>query len=285
VRSEPLQPSKPSAGAPATPCLARRIIACLDVDAGRVVKGIQFQQLRDAGDPAELARAHAAAGADEIVMLDITATSGNRQTLVETVRKAARELFVPFTVGGGVRSLDDAARIFDAGADKVSINSAAVANPELIGQIANRFGSQAVIVAIDARRGANAPEAAEVFVSGGRTARGKRALAWISEAEERGAGEILLTSMDRDGTGAGFDCELTAAVAGAVSIPVIASGGAGSAQHFVEVFRAGRADAALAASIFHFSTPHFSTPHFGTHAIADLKQTLLKAGVPMRWPC
>jgi len=279
VSSEPLHPGKPGPGfdpgLPRSPQLAKRIIACLDVDDGRVVKGIQFQQLRDAGDPAELARAHAAAGADEIVLLDITATSGNRQTLVETVRRAARELFVPFTVGGGVRTLEDAARIFHAGADKVSVNSAAVANPELIGQIAGRFGSQAAIVAIDARRGANAPEAAEVFVAGGRTATGKKALSWAREAEQRGAGEILLTSMDRDGTGAGFDCELTAAVAGAVSIPVIASGGAGNAQHFVEVFSAGRADAALAASIFHFST----------HAVADLKQTLLKAGVPMRWPC
>ncbi|HET9837145.1 MAG TPA: imidazole glycerol phosphate synthase subunit HisF [Candidatus Angelobacter sp.] len=273
--SEPLHPSKPNPGLPGTPCLAKRIIACLDVDAGRVVKGIQFQQLRDAGDPAELARAHAQAGADEIVLLDITATSGNRKTLVETVRRTARELFVPFTVGGGVRTLDDAAAIFDAGADKVTINSAAVADPKLIGEIAGRFGSQAVIVAIDARRGDLLVHAAEVFVSGGRTATGKRALAWAREAEERGAGEILLTSMDRDGTGAGFDCELTATASKEVSIPVIASGGAGSAQHFVEVFSAGLADAALAASIF----------HFGTHAIADLKQTLLRAGVPMRWPC
>ncbi len=255
--------------------LAKRIIACLDVDGGRVVKGIQFQQLRDAGDPAELARAHAQAGADEIVLLDITATSGGRQTLVETVRRTARELFVPFTVGGGVRTLDDAAKIFDAGADKVSINSAAVANPDLITQIANRFGSQAVIVAIDARRGEGDTKAAEVFVSGGRTATGKRALTWAREAEDCGAGEILLTSMDRDGTKAGFDCALTAAVASAVSIPVIASGGAGNAQHFVEVFSSGKADAALAASIF----------HFGTHAVAELKQALLHAGVPMRWPC
>ncbi|HZS29405.1 MAG TPA: imidazole glycerol phosphate synthase subunit HisF [Candidatus Angelobacter sp.] len=255
--------------------LAKRIIACLDVDAGRVVKGIQFQQLRDAGDPAELARAHAQAGADEIVLLDITATSDGRKTLVDTVRRTARELFVPFTVGGGVRTLEDAGKIFNAGADKISINSAAVANPNLIGEIANRFGSQAVIVAIDARRSDMTANAAEVFVAGGRTATGKKALAWAREAEERGAGEILLTSMDRDGTGAGFDCELTAAVAGAVSIPVIASGGAGGAQHFIEVFSAGRADAALAASIF----------HFGTHAVAELKQTLLNAGVPMRWPC
>jgi cyclase len=195
--------------------------------------------------------------------------------LVETVRRAARELFVPFTVGGGVRTLDDAAMVFDAGADKVTINSAAVANPGLIGEIAGRFGSQAVIVAIDARRGTDKAEAAEVFVAGGRTATSKRALAWASEAENRGAGEILLTSMDRDGTGVGFDCELTAVVAGSVAIPVIASGGAGSAQHFTEVFTTGRADAALAASIF----------HFGTHAVADLKQTLLAQGIPMRWPC
>jgi len=255
--------------------LAKRIIACLDVDAGRVVKGIQFQQLREAGDPAELARAHAEAGADEIVLLDITATSGGRATLVETVRRTARELFVPFTVGGGVRTLEDAAKIFDAGADKVSINSAAVAHPELIGEIAGRFGSQAVLVAIDARRGEGTAEEAEVFVAGGRTATGKKALRWAREAEQRGAGEILLTSMDRDGTGAGFDCLLTAAIAEAVSIPVIASGGAGSPQHFVEVFSAGKADAALAASIF----------QFGTHAVADLKQTLLQACVPMRWPC
>lgn len=273
--SEPLYPSKPTPGLPGTPCLAKRIIACLDVDAGRVVKGVQFQQLRDAGDPAELARVHAEAGADEIVLLDITATLDGRKTLVETVRRTARNLFVPFTVGGGVRTLEDAAKIFDAGADKVSINSAAVANPALIAEIAGRFGSQAVIVAIDARRGTAPANTAEVFVSGGRRATDKKALAWAREAEERGAGEILLTSMDRDGTGIGFDCELTAAIAGSVSIPVIASGGAGSAQHFVEVFSAGKADAALAATIF----------HFGTHAVAELKQTLLHHGIPMRWPC
>ena len=216
--------------------LARRIIACLDVDGGRVVKGIQFQQLRDAGDPAELARTHAEAGADEIVLLDITATSAGRKTLVETVRRAARELFVPFTVGGGVRTLGDAAGIFEAGADKVSINSAAVSDPGLIGEIAGRFGSQAVIVAIDARRGDGPANNAAVFVAGGRTATGKNAVAWAREAEDRGAGEILLTSMDRDGTGAGFDCPLTAAIAEAVSIPVIASGGAGNAQHLLKYF-------------------------------------------------
>lgn len=255
--------------------MTKRIIACLDVDAGRVVKGVQFQQLRDAGDPAELARLHAEAGADEIVLLDITATSGERKTLVDTVRRAARQLFVPFTVGGGIRTLADAAGIFDAGADKVSINSAAVANPELISEIANRFGSQAVIVAIDGKRGPGTPQEAEVWVSGGRKPTGKKVMQWAREAEERGAGEILLTSMDRDGTGAGFDCGLTAAISETVSIPVIASGGAGNAAHFVEVFLKGKADAALAASIF----------HFGTHAVADLKQALLAAGVPMRWPC
>jgi len=255
--------------------LSKRIIACLDVDAGRVVKGIQFEQLRDAGDPAELARLHASDGADEIVLLDITATSSGRKTLVDTVARTAKELFVPFTVGGGIRMLDDAAQVFDAGADKVSINSAAIARPELIGEIANRFGSQAVIVAVDGKRGNSPPEAAEVYVAGGRTATGRTVLEWVREAEERGAGEILLTSMDRDGTASGFDCELTSAVADKVSIPVIASGGAGSADHFIDVFSHGRADAALAASIF----------HFGTHAIADLKQTLLKAGIPMRWPC
>ena len=264
-----MKPSAPSEQ------LTKRIIACLDVDGGRVVKGIQFQQLRDAGDPAELAQAHADAGADEIVLLDITATSGERKTLVEVVRRAARRLFVPFTVGGGIRKLDDAAEIFDAGADKISINSAAVANPMIIGEIANRFGSQAVVVAIDGRRGENGPESAEVFVAGGRKPTGKKVLDWVREAEERGAGEILLTSMDRDGTQAGFDCELTAAVASTVSIPVIASGGAGNMQHFVDVFTIGKADAALAASIF----------HFGTHDLAQLKQALLSANIPMRWPC
>jgi cyclase len=253
--------------------LAKRIIACLDVDAGRVVKGIQFEQLRDAGDPAELARAHAEAGADEIVLLDIT--HEDRTTLIDTVARAARQLFIPFTVGGGIRTLDDAAAVFDAGADKVTINSAAVARPDLMGEIANRFGSQAVIVAIDARRGDQPPESAEVFVAGGRKPTGRKAVEWARESEQRGAGEIMLTSMDRDGTQAGFDCELTSAVAGAVSIPVIASGGAGNAQHFVDVFLRGRADAALAASIF----------HFGTHAVAELKQALLAAGIPMRWPC
>ncbi len=252
--------------------LTKRIIACLDVDGGRVVKGIQFLDLRDAGDPAELAAAHCRSGADEIVLLDISATHQNRSTLLETVRRTARELFIPFTVGGGVRSLEDAGAIFDAGADKISVNSAALADPSLISRIASRFGSQAVIVAIDAKQMNGRFYA---FTRGGRSSSGRNAVEWAKEAEECGAGEILLTSMDRDGTGKGFDCELTQAIASTVRIPVIASGGAGSADHFAEVFRLGAADAALAASIF----------HFGTGALADLKQQLLSAGIPVRWPC
>lgn len=253
--------------------LTKRIIACLDVDAGRVVKGVQFEELRDAGDPAELAAAHAAAGADEIVLLDITATHEGRATLFEVVRRTARQIFIPFTVGGGIRSLDDAAAVFDAGADKVSINSAAIADPELITRIAQRYGSQAVLVAIDAKR--NGGASFEAYVSGGRIAAGKNAVVWAREAQERGAGEILLTSMDRDGTGAGFDCDLTRAASMAVDIPVIASGGGGDVNTFVEVFQQGRADAALAASIF----------HFGLGRVSDLKQELHRSGIPVRWPC
>jgi cyclase len=256
--------------------LTKRIIACLDVDAGRVVKGVRFLELRDAGDPAELAAAHSRAGADEIVLLDISATHQNRAILLDAVRRAARELFVPFTVGGGIRSLEDAAAVFDAGADKISVNSAALADSALITRIAERYGSQAVIVAVDAKRlpGANGARW-EVRSAGGREPTGRDALEWVREAESRGAGEILLTSMDRDGTRDGFDCELTAAVVGATSIPVIASGGAGGPQHFVTVFREGRADAALAASIF----------HFGLNSVAELKQELRGAGIPVRWPC
>lgn len=254
--------------------LTKRIIACLDVTGGRVVKGIQFEQLRDAGDPAELAAAHAEAGADEIVLLDISATHENRATLVDTVRRTARQLFIPFTVGGGIRSLDEARAVFDAGADKISINSAAIADASLITSIAERYGSQAVIVAIDAKR-RNGENGFEVYVSGGRKATGRDALAWAREAESRGAGEILLTSMDRDGTGAGFDCELTRLISEALNIPVIASGGGGDTRSFVDVFRDGRADAALAASIF----------HFGLRQLADLKRELQEAGIPMRWPC
>jgi cyclase len=252
--------------------LTKRIIACLDIDGGRVVKGVKFKNLRDAGDPAECASAHARNGADEIVLLDITATSGNRRTLLDAVSVTARSLFVPFTVGGGIRQLEDAAAVFEAGADKIAINSAAVCDPTLIGKIAGHFGSQAVVVAIDARK---VNGSFEVFVAGGRQPTGRDAIQWAREAAACGAGEILLTSMDRDGTKSGFDCELVRAVAEAVSIPVIASGGAGSARDFIEVFRDGRADAALAASIF----------HFGIENIADLKRELRDASIPVRWPC
>jgi cyclase len=252
--------------------LTKRIIACLDVDGGRVVKGVRFLNLCDAGDPAELAAAHSKGGADEIVLLDISATHQKRSTLIETVRRTAKELFIPFTVGGGIRTLEDAAAIFDAGADKVSINSAAIAEPKLITAIAQRFGSQAAIVAIDAKR---KEKGFEVYTHGGRNNTGRDAIAWAKEAEEKGAGEILLTSMDRDGTGQGFDCDLTRQVSDAVRIPVIASGGAGNAEHFIKVFGPGHADAALAASIF----------HFGVDAFSQLKQRLREAQIPVRYPC
>jgi cyclase len=254
--------------------LTKRIIACLDVNSGRVVKGVQFKQLRDAGDPAELAAAHSKAGADEVVLLDISATHEKRTTLADTVRRTARQLFIPFTVGGGIRSLDDAILVFDAGADKISINSAALADPSLITRIADRYGSQAIIVAIDAKR-VNGEARFEAYVSGGRNPTGRDVLTWAREAEERGAGEILLTSMDRDGTGAGFDCDLTRACSEGLNIPVIASGGGGNTQSFVDVFQRGKADAALAASIF----------HFGLHRLGDLKQELRSAGIPVRWTC
>lgn len=254
--------------------LTKRIIACLDVTAGRVVKGVQFVNLRDAGDPAELAKAHSDSGADEIVLLDISATHEGRATLLDTVRRTARQLFIPFTVGGGIRTLEDATSVFAAGADKISINSAALKTPELITRIAERFGSQAVVLALDAKR-RNSGSGWDAFTHGGRVSSGRDAVEWAREAESRGAGEILLTSMDRDGTGIGFDCELTRAVSEAVRIPVIASGGAGGASHFVDVFRDGRADAALAASIF----------HFGYSRLSDLKQELGSQGIPVRWPC
>jgi cyclase len=255
--------------------LTRRIIACLDVTGGRVVKGVQFVDLVDAGDPAELAVRHAEGGADEIVFLDITATHEKRALLLDAVRRAAEKIFIPLTVGGGIRTLEDASRVFDSGADKVSVNSAALSRPELIAEIGARFGSQAAIVAIDARRGSGAPGKAEVYASGGRKPAGRRVVEWAREAEDRGAGEILLTSMDADGTRAGFDCELTAAVAEQVQIPVIASGGAGTVEHFADVFTRGRADAALAASIF----------HFGLSDARVLKEKLSTMGLPMRLPC
>jgi cyclase len=258
--------------------ITKRIIACLDVRDGRVVKGVQFVDIIDAGDPAVQAARHAREGADEIVLLDITATHEGRQTLLDTVRRTARELFVPFCVGGGIRSADDAAQVFEAGADKVSVNSAALANPMLIDAIGRSFGAQAVVVAIDARRDPDAADPvrdAQVFVQGGRKLTGRRVVEWAREAEDRGAGEILLTSMNSDGMRTSFDCELTAAVSKAVGIPVIASGGAGTVAHFVDVFGRGRADAALAASIF----------HFGVSSARALKQELAKAGVSVRLPC
>jgi len=257
------------------PCetLAKRIIACLDVNEGRVVKGIQFEQLRDAGDPAELAVAHSAAGADEIVLLDITATAESRNTLLDTVRRTANQLFIPFAVGGGIRSLEDAAAVLDCGADKVAMNSAAIAKPEVISRVAERYGSQAVVVAIDARQ--HTPMSWEVYVWGGRKPTGIDAQQWAIQAEQLGAGEILLTSMDRDGTQTGFDCALTRTIATSVRIPVIASGGAGQPQHFVEVFQEGAADAALAASVF----------HFGLKSVEAIKQMLREAGIPVRLAC
>jgi cyclase len=259
--------------------LTKRIIACLDVRGGRVVKGIQCVDIIDAGDPAELAHRHAAAGADEIVLLDITATHEGRGTLLETVKRTAAELFIPFTVGGGIRSAEDAEAVFLAGADKVSINSSAIARPELIGEIGASFGAQAVIVAIDAKRSPEAADPvgdAEVYVAGGRKPTGLKVVEWAIEAEQRGAGEILLTSMDSDGTRAGFDNELTALVSRAVQIPVIASGGAGNARHFADVFShgagGGKADAALAASIF----------HFGVTDSWALKRELATYGIPIR---
>lgn len=249
--------------------LSKRLIACLDVRNGRVVKGINFEGLRSAGDPAELARRYNAEGIDELVILDVTATVEARRALDETIRAVSAELFIPLTVGGGIRSESDAAAAFDAGADKVSLNSAALADPALLTRLAARYGSQAVVVAIDAKRGG---EGFAVFARGGLVPTRRDAVGWALEAEHRGAGEVLLTSIDRDGTRAGFDCGLTAAVASAVSIPVIASGGAGTFEHFHEVFTAGRADAALAASVFHFSE----------HAVLDLKRFLREKAVPVR---
>ena len=246
----------------------KRVIPCLDVDAGRVVKGTNFVDIRDAGDPVELAERYDREGADELIFLDITATSDKRATIVDLARRTADEVFVPFTIGGGLRSAEDAQAVLDAGADKVSVNSAAVARPELIDELGNVFGAQCVVLAIDAKR---VDGRWEVFVAGGRTATGRDAVAWAREGVERGAGEILLTSMDRDGTNAGYDLELTRAVSEAVNVPVIASGGAGTLDHLVEAVEAG-ADAALVASLF----------HYGKYTISEAKQRLAEAGVPVR---
>lgn len=251
---------------------AKRIIPCLDVKNGRVVKGVNFIDLRDVGDPVVLARHYSDAGADEIVFLDITATYEERRTVADVVERTAKQVFVPLTVGGGIRSLEDFQQLLRAGADKISVNSAAVADPTLISRAAERFGSQCVVLAIDAR---HRPEGGfEVVVTGGRTPTGRDAVEWAKEGERLGAGEILLTSMDADGTKAGFDLEMTRAVTAAVGIPVIASGGCGSLSHFAEVFEEADADAALAASLF----------HFGELTVPQVKAYLKDRGVPVRLP-
>jgi len=246
-----------------------RIIPCLDVHAGRVVKGVKFLELRDAGDPVAAAAAYDAQGADELCFLDITASHEGRATLYDVVARTAEQVFVPLTVGGGVRSVDDVRRLLEAGADKISLNTAAVREPALVRAAAERFGNQAIVVAVDARR---AGAGWEVYTHGGRTPTGKDALAWCAEAAELGAGEILLTSMDRDGTRAGYDLELTRAVAERVPVPVIASGGVGTLEHLAEGFVEGKADAVLAASIF----------HYGEHTVADAKRYLAGRGLPIR---
>jgi imidazole glycerol-phosphate synthase subunit HisF len=248
----------------------KRVIPCLDVNDGRVVKGVGFVDLRDAGDPVELAARYDASGADELVFLDITATSDKRATVVELARRAADEVFIPFTIGGGIRSVQDAQAVLDAGADKVSVNSAALADPQLIDDLARRFGAQCVVLAIDAKQRTGDPSW-EAYLAGGRTATGRDAIAWAREGAERGAGEILLTSMDRDGTNAGYDLPLTAAVADAVSVPVIASGGAGRLEHMSEAVQAG-ADAVLCASIL----------HYGHHTVREVKDQLARDGVAVR---
>ena len=253
--------------------LKKRVIPCLDVHDGRVVKGVRFVNLRDAGDPVEAAQAYDAQGADELVFLDITASHEGRNTMLEVVRRTAEGIYMPLTVGGGVRSLDDIRTLLRAGAEKVSLNTAALARPALITAAARAFGSQCIVVAIDAKReGSAEPARWGVYTHGGRRPAGRDAVEWATEVERLGAGEILLTSMDRDGTGDGYDLELTRAVSDAVSLPVIASGGAGSLAHLREALTAARADAALVASLF----------HFGQHRIVEAKEFLRAAGVPVR---
>jgi cyclase len=248
----------------------KRVIPCLDVDRGRVVKGTNFVGLRDAGDPVELAARYDEEGADELVFLDITASHEERDTIVDLARRTADNVFIPFTIGGGIRSVDDAQAVLDAGADKVSVNSAALARPELIGELAEVFGAQCVVVAIDAKRRDNGRW--DVYVNGGRTPTGREAVEWAREAASRRAGEILLTSMDRDGTTDGYDIELTRSISDAVGIPVIASGGAGELEHLSEAIARGGADAVLCASIF----------HYGTYRVRDAKEHLRSAGIPVR---
>ena len=248
----------------------KRVIPCLDVDAGRVVKGTNFVDIRDAGDPVELAERYDAEGADELVFLDITASHEQRDTIVQLARRTADNVFIPFTIGGGIRSVADAQAVLDAGADKVSVNSAALARPDLIGELAEVFGSQCVVVAIDAKRSA---DGWDVYVAGGRErVDGREAVAWAREATERGAGEVLLTSMDRDGTADGYELELTRTVADAVGVPVIASGGAGELEHLSAGILEGGADAVLVASIF----------HYGKHTVREAKEHLHAAGIPVR---
>jgi cyclase len=248
----------------------KRVIPCLDVDAGRVVKGTNFVGLRDAGDPVELAERYDAEGADELVFLDITASHEARETIVELARRTADNVFIPFTIGGGIRSVEDAQAVLDAGADKVSVNSSALERPDLIEELAGVFGSQCVVIAIDAKR-ANGHW--DVYTHGGRNrVEGRDAVAWAREAVDRGAGEVLLTSMDRDGTSDGYDLELTKAVADAVDVPVIASGGAGELDHLVAAVNDGHADAVLCASIF----------HYGAHTVAEAKERMEAAGIPVR---
>lgn len=267
--------------------LLKRVIPCLDVDAGRVVKGTNFVGLRDAGDPVELAERYDAEGADELVFLDITASHEQRETIVELARRTADNVFIPFTIGGGIRSVEDAQAVLDAGADKVSVNSAALARPELLTELADQFGAQCVVIAIDAKREGEPPTASPaceapegwfggewgVYVNGGRKrVEGRDAVSWAEEAVERGAGEVLLTSMDRDGTNDGYDLELTRAVADAVPVPVIASGGAGELSHLSEAITNGGADAVLCASIF----------HYGQYRVREAKERLAADGIPVR---
>jgi cyclase len=249
----------------------RRVIPCLDVDKGRVVKGTNFVDIRDAGDPVELAARYEHEGADELVFLDITASHEGRETIVELARRTADDVFIPFTIGGGITSVEQAQAVLDAGADKVSVNSAAVARPALLGELAEVFGAQCVVLAVDARRGEDG-SGWDVWVSGGRRNTGRDALEWVREGVERGAGEILLTSMDRDGTEEGYDIELTRAVSEAVDVPVIASGGAGRLDHLVDAVKRGRADAVLCASIF----------HYGQHTVREAKECMHRAGIPVR---